>query len=135
MCYENASIMINLHLLTKISGYDSNFRKQVLQLIINQFETVRDHAFKFIEEERWNACQILFERYLHDLQPYCQAGFLEELQTMCNTMKTAEDNEIKILCVKRFVNTLQNGLVDAKTDILTADTVKDQAHNIDLDRA
>ncbi|MFT5980727.1 MAG: hypothetical protein ACI898_001500, partial [Flavobacteriales bacterium] len=57
------------------------------------------------------------------------------LQTMCNTMKTAEDNEIKILCVKRFVNTLQNGLVDAKTDILTADTVKDQAHNIDLDRA
>ncbi len=127
--------MINLHLLTKISGYDSNFRKQVLQLIVTQFESVRDQALEFIKEDRWNACQILFERYLHDLQPYCQASFLEELKTLYNTMKTAQDKEIKALCAKRFINTLQNGLVDAKSSLLTSGTAKNLTHNIDQDKA
>lgn len=127
--------MINLHLLTKISGYDSNFRKQVLQLIVTQFESVRDQALDFINAGRWNACQILFERYLHDLLPYCQASFLEELKTLYNTMKTAQDKEIKELCAKRFINTLQNGLVDAKSSLLSSDTVKNSTHNIDLGKA
>lgn len=127
--------MINLHLLTKISGYDSSFRKQMLQLIINQYESVKEQTIRFIDEERWNACHILFERYLHDLQPYCQARFLDELQTLYMTMKSAEDNEIKSLCAKRFMNTVQNGLAEAKRAILGAAEAKEQAHNIDLDKA
>lgn len=127
--------MINLHLLTKISGYDSSFRKQMLQLIINQYESVKEQTIRFIDEERWNACHILFERYLHDLQPYCQARFLEELQTLFMTMKAAEDSEIKTLCAKRFMNTVQNGLAQAKKDILGATVTKESAHNIGLDKA
>ena len=127
--------MINLHLLTKISGYDSSFRKQMLQLIINQYESVKEQTIRFIDEERWNACHILFERYLHDLQPYCQARFLEELQTLYMAMKTSEDGEIKSLCAKRFMNTVQNGMAEAKKDILGASPVNESAHNIDLDKA
>ena len=107
----------------------------MLQLIINQYESVREQTVRFIDEERWNACHILFERYLHDLQPYCQARFLDELKTLYMTMKSAQDNEIKALCAKRFMNTVQNGLAEAKRDILGAKETTEQVHNIDLDKA
>lgn len=127
--------MINLHLLTKISGYDSNFRKEVLQLIIKQYENVRLEAMKFMEEERWNACQLLFDRYLHDLQPYCQASFLDDLKTLYNTMKTAQDTEIKSLCAKRFLNSLQNGIVEAQAAMMNVETSANPSRSIALDKA
>ncbi|MCH2199613.1 MAG: hypothetical protein MK081_12610 [Flavobacteriales bacterium] len=106
--------MINYHLLTKISGYDSDFRKQILEMIANRFERANAEALRYVSERRWSANYLLLERYLHDLQPYTQPSFMQELNDNLSLIKEADSDEERDLRTKFLLNTIHNGLVQAQ---------------------
>lgn len=103
--------MINLHLLTKISGFDSTYRNQITSLISAQAERVSSQVLELLQARKWAHCQVTLERYIHDIQPYCQPSFIEELLQDLDGFSKAEAPEMKEMICKHILNTIQNSLV------------------------
>ena len=103
--------MINLHLLTKISGFDSTYRNQITSLISSQAERVSNQVHELLKAQKWAYCQVTLEKYIHDIQPYCQRSFIDGLLQDLDGFAKAEAPEVKEMICKHILNTIQNSLV------------------------
>ncbi len=109
--------MINLHLLTKASGFDYEFRCEVIAMIESRFKRVSEQTQSFIEQKRWTACYLHLEHYLCDLQPYSEAEFITDLQRIVKAIRQANSDQQRMLLAKRFLNSVELGLLSARSDI------------------
>lgn len=103
--------MINLHLLTKISGFDSTYRNQITSLISSQAMNVSAQVLEMLQAKRWAYCQVTLEKYIHDIQPYCQPSFITTLLEDLDGFTKAEAPELKEMICKHILNSIQNNLV------------------------
>ncbi|MFM1932025.1 MAG: hypothetical protein RL226_1328 [Bacteroidota bacterium] len=103
--------MVNLHLLTKISGFDSEYRKQITQLIAAQAEKVSDQVLELLRDHKWAYCQVILERYIHDIQPYCQPSFTESLIENLDGFAHTDEPAAKEMICKHILNSIRNNLI------------------------
>lgn len=111
------AIMINLHLLTKISGFDKTFRRDIINMMASRFKRVSHNVYRLIGEKRWSACYICLEQYLHDLQPYSEEHFIQALHADLRQLRDAHHEEAKEHSAKRFLSSVELGLAAAAAKV------------------
>ena len=109
--------MINLHLLAKISGFDKEFRLEIISMIANRYKRVSQNVYRLIEEKRWTAAYISLENYLHDLQPYSEEHFISSLDGDLKRLRAAVSDEVKAASAKRFLSAVELGLAAANAKV------------------
>lgn len=109
--------MINLHLLTEVSGYDAGFRLKILTMIELRFERVRERTTMLTECQRWTACYLYLEQYLHDLQTYTELSALNRLKHELKLLKRATDPLEKERLSKCLLNDISKGLQEARSTL------------------
>ncbi len=105
--------MINLHLLTRVSGYDNEFKKTIIQMIHTRFERVRTQLLKLLSQRSWASCYLHLEQYLHDLQPYSDESFINDLKNDLKKFKASHDDREREHFLQRFLATIELGLAVA----------------------
>lgn len=116
--------MINLQLLTKVSGYDSTFRRRVLDMIANRFERVNRETLSFLEQKRYAAVYLHLKQYLHDLQPYTRLSEMNELKDQLIKLHDAGTPEEQDMRCKFLLNQIRNGLAQANINLDKEPTTK-----------
>ena len=101
--------MINLQLLTKVSGYDSEFRRRVLDMIAVRFERVNKETLDFLQQGRHSAVYLHLKQYLHDLQPYSKLSEMNELKDDLMRLHVSDQPEERDLRTKMLLNRIRNG--------------------------
>ena len=102
--------MINYHLLSKISGFDSNFRKEIESMIKLRFERVNRDVIKLVTEERWSAAYLYMKDYLHDIQPYTQPSFVNGLVNLLDEFRSSSLAEERSMHMKTLLSTIRRSL-------------------------
>lgn len=102
--------MINLHLLTRVSGYDNEFRKTIVQMIQTRFVRVRTQLQNLLTQRSWASCYLHLEQYLHDLQPYSDEAFINDLKNDLKSFKTSRNDQEREHFLQRFLATIELGL-------------------------
>lgn len=110
----NTHAMINLTLLSKVSGFDAGFRREIIDMIGKRFARVKDQAYDLMAQQRFTACYLFLEQYLYDLQPYSELTFVDGLKTELKALRLANDNSEKQNIVVHFLNSVELGLVEAR---------------------
>lgn len=109
--------MINLNLLSKVSGCDQAFKNEILKMISSRYNRIRVQAEVLIEQKRWTACYLFFEQYLHDLEPYSQLAFVNDIKEDLRQLRSATTPEDKERMARRFMSTVELGLTTAKAAV------------------
>lgn len=109
--------MINLTLLSKVSGFDADFRREIMDMIGKRFLRVKEQAFKLMSEKRYTACFLFLEQYLCDLQPYSELTFVNDLKSELKSLRSAQGNAEKERIVAHFLNSVELGLVESRLRI------------------
>ena len=81
--------MLNLQLITKISGKDMAFRNAIINTInqeaVNTFNLLKNAA----QEQRWMLCYTLVNSYLLKIQPYANLTFSNQLKSQINRLRSS----------------------------------------------
>lgn len=110
--------MINFQLITKISGYDSGFRRQIIDMIAIRFSNIDREMHSMIEDHKCVAVELLLTEYLLEISPYTQLGAINRLRDMLNRMKTADDAVDKASHACAFLSMVGEGIEDARRAVL-----------------
>jgi hypothetical protein len=100
--------MINLHLLTRISGNDAEFRAYFITTLKRQVGTVTSKLEAHAEEGNWASAFLLLEHYSELIQPYSQPGYFSELKKGIVKIPTLSNNTSRILAVRICIQKLDD---------------------------
>ena len=106
--------MINLTLLSKVSGFDTGFRREIIDMIGKRYARVKEQAYDLMAQHRFTACYLFLEQYLCDLQPYSELTFVDGLKTELKALRSAQGDDEKHRIVTHFLNSVELGLVEAR---------------------
>jgi len=120
-CSANEFKMINLHLLSKVSGFDAEFRNEILNMISTRYARVDQQTRGMMQQGRYMACYLFLEQYVADIQPYTTEEFATKLNVVLRKFKTSHDQEDKITLVEQFLSMIQHGLNSTRSAISGAD--------------
>jgi hypothetical protein len=109
--------MINLHLLTRVSGYDHDFKRTIISMINTRFQRVRTQLLKLIEQRSWASCYLHLEEYLYDLQPYSNQSFVEDLKQDLKRFKNSQCESERERILYRFIATVEFALATASAAV------------------
>lgn len=102
--------MINLTLLTTVSGVDTGFCREIVRMIEARFERMKARSQQLMSDRRWLACYLHLEQYLADLQPYAESTSLKDLESDLKQLRKCEDEAGKERLVRQFLERVQSGL-------------------------
>ncbi len=102
--------MINLHLLSKVSGFDADFRNEILNMISVRYARVDQQTRGMMQQGRFLACYLFLEQYVADIQPYTTEEFAAKLNAILRKFKTSPDQDDKIALAEQFLGMIQQGL-------------------------
>lgn len=117
LCAPNTRTMINLNLLTRVSGYDHEFKKTIIQMIDTRFQRVRSQLLNLLNQRSWASCYLHLEQYLHDLQPYSDESFIADLKNDLKAFKSSRDDQERTHFLQRFLATIELGLAAASAAV------------------
>lgn len=103
--------MINLHLLTKISGKDHGFRKSILKMVSKGASAVIVESKKASSSEDWNKCYVILRNYISSIQPYCQLSYFNSLYGKLEQLKESEKKNLKRDAYTSIVESINKSLV------------------------
>lgn len=119
--------MINLHLLSKVSGFDADFRNEILNMIAARYTRVDQQTRGMMQQGRYMACYLFLEQYVADIQPYTTEEFATKLNLVLRKFKTSQDQEDKIALVEQFLSMIQHGLNSTRSAISGAELITKSA--------
>lgn len=102
--------MINLTLLTTVSGVDTGFCREIVRMIEQRFERMKSRSQQLMSDRRWLACYLHLEQYLADLQPYAETTSLKALESDLKQLRRCKDEAGKERIVRQFLDRVQSGL-------------------------
>lgn len=79
--------MLNLQLITKISGKDMAFRNAIIDTIEKEATNTRALLKNAAHEKRWMLCYTLVNSYLLKIQPYANLTFLNHLKAQIDRLR------------------------------------------------
>jgi hypothetical protein len=98
--------MINLHLLTRISGNDAEFRTYFISALKRQVSAVIAKLDDYAEEGNWSPAFLLLDHYSGLIPPYSQPGYFSELQRNIAKIPTLSNNTSRLLAVRVCIQKL-----------------------------
>jgi hypothetical protein len=84
--------MLNLQLITKISGKDMAFRNAIISTIQKEAQRTSDQLTRAAQEERWMLCYTLVHSYLLKIQPYANLTFLNQLKEHIESLRSSKND-------------------------------------------
>jgi hypothetical protein len=111
--------MVNFHLLTKISGYDSDFRRQIVEMIRIRFERVDTDLRDLIEDDRWSAVFHLLGEYFLEIEPYTQPSHHNGLTEGLHQIKEIEEDAIRKQRAVQLLESIAFGLEEARRAVVS----------------
>lgn len=99
--------MINLHLLTRISGNDSEFRTYFLNSLNKQAEQVTSQLETYFEESNWASAYLLLEHYSQKIQPYSQPGYFSDLRKSIASVPKIANSIERLEAIRACIDKLQ----------------------------
>lgn len=116
--------MINLQLLSKVSGFDAEFRNEILNMISARYSRVDDQTRSMLQQGRHMACYLFLEQYVSDIQPYTNAEFATKLNVLLREFKATSDVEVKEAVAEQFLALIQQGLSSTRVAISGSNLLK-----------
>lgn len=111
--------MVNFHLLTKISGYDSDFRRQIVEMILIRFDRVDSDLRELIDDDRWSAVLHLLGEYLNEIEPYTQPSHLNGFRNGLQQIESESDGVVRKQKAVQLLESIAFGLQEAKRAVLS----------------
>lgn len=99
--------MINLHLLTRISGNDSEFRAYFLNSLNKQAHQVTSQLELYFEDRNWASAYLLLEHYSQKIQPYSQPGYFSDLRKIIVSIPTIANINDRMSAIRMCIDKLQ----------------------------
>lgn len=91
--------MINIYLLSKISGTDMEFRQRIVRMIFSKAGKFRSSFEHMARIRNWNSCYYLLLDFYNQVTPYCTVAFLKDLQKAIEILSESRDEKLKgIIC-------------------------------------
>lgn len=84
--------MLNLQLITKISGKDMAFRNTIISIIQKEAQRTSEVLNNAAQEERWMLCYTVVHSYLLKIQPYANLTFLNQLKYHIESLRSSKNN-------------------------------------------
>ena len=81
--------MLNLQLITKISGKDMAFRNAIINTINQEAVNTSNLLKNAAQEQRWMLCCTLVNSYLLKIQPYANLTFSNQLKAQINRLRSS----------------------------------------------
>ncbi len=83
--------MLNLQLITKISGKDMAFRNTIITIIQKEAQRTSEELNKAAKDERWMLCYTVVHSYLLKIQPYANLTFLNQLKQHIERLRSSKN--------------------------------------------
>lgn len=84
--------MLNLQLITKISGKDMAFRNAIISTIQKEAQRTSDELSSAAQGKRWMLCYTLVHSYLLKVQPYANLTFLNQLKQHIESLRSSSND-------------------------------------------
>lgn len=120
-CSANEFKMINLHLLSKVSGFDADFRNEILNMIAARYTRVGQQTRGMMQQGRFMACYLFLEQYVADIQPYTDDAFTARLNGLLRAFKVTPEPSEKVAIAEQFLGLIQTGLNTTRAAISGSD--------------
>jgi hypothetical protein len=99
--------MINLHLLTRISGNDAEFRTYFLRSLNKQADQVISQLDAYCQDQNWASAYLLLEHYSNKIQPYAQPGYFSDLRASISSIPKLANELARLETIRGCIHKLE----------------------------
>ena len=107
-------VMLNLHLITKISGKDNQFRNEIFEILAIEAEEWISRGKKSLQEEKWALFQCEMGTFLKKIQPIIQTTAFNEIQSKLEAFQSSTESLVKYKTGHQLLSNLRNGIIGAQ---------------------